>query len=295
MVGGAAAGVEPGRAGRPGPRVGIVPPGLGRGARALRAALEAVAAAGIDRVVMGDHVSFRGGFGVDGLVSVAAMAAAHPSLEVATGVYLLPLRHPVAVARQVATIADLAPGRLVLGVGVGGEDPAELAACGVDPATRGRRMDEALTILRRLLAGEVVSLSGRFFTLEGVRVLPAPEPPVPILVGGRSDAAVVRAGRLGDGWLAIWVSPERFAAAVERAGEAAADAGRAGYPAEHALQVWCGFGDDADAGRRRWRRRWRRSTVCPSSASSGGARRALPRPSPPGWPSISRSAAGPCT
>ena len=63
--------------------------------------------------------------------------------------YLLPLRHPVLVARQLADIERLAPGRLVLGVGVGGEDRHEVAICGVDPATRGARMDECLAVLRR--------------------------------------------------------------------------------------------------------------------------------------------------
>ena len=100
-----------------------------------------VEAAGIDRLFTGDHVAFRGGQGFDGLLTATALAVAAPRLTVQTAVYLLPLRHPVLVARQVATLAGLAPGRLVFGVGLGGEDPAELRACGVDPANRGRRMD----------------------------------------------------------------------------------------------------------------------------------------------------------
>ena len=79
---------------------------------------------------------------------------------VQTAVYLLPLRHPVPVARQVASLAALAPGRLVFGVGLGGEDPAELRACGIEPTTRGRRMDEALAVLRPLLAGAEVTMAG---------------------------------------------------------------------------------------------------------------------------------------
>ena len=71
----------------------------------------------------------------------AVLAALHPTLPVHTGVYLLPLRHPVLVARQIADLGRVAPGRLVFGVGIGGEDRHEVAICGVDPATRGRRMN----------------------------------------------------------------------------------------------------------------------------------------------------------
>jgi alkanesulfonate monooxygenase SsuD/methylene tetrahydromethanopterin reductase-like flavin-dependent oxidoreductase (luciferase family) len=82
---------------------------------------------------VGDHVTFFGGFGVDGLVHATLLLAQHPAIEVHTSVYLLPLRHPVPVARQLSTISTFAPGRLVLGVGIGGEDPHEVTSCGVDP------------------------------------------------------------------------------------------------------------------------------------------------------------------
>jgi len=107
----------------------------------------------------------------------------------------------VLVARQLADFAGLAPGRLVLGVGVGGEDRHEVSVCGVDPATRGRRMDECLAIVRQLLDGNAVSYHGAFFDLDEAVVAPASAVPIPIVVGGRSDTAVRRAGRLGDGWL----------------------------------------------------------------------------------------------
>ena len=92
--------------------------------------LERVAAAGLDGVAAGDHLVFQGS-GSDGLISAAALLAAHPSLRVKTAIYLLPLRHPVVVARQLATLAEISPGRFTFGVGVGGEDPAEYAAAGV--------------------------------------------------------------------------------------------------------------------------------------------------------------------
>lgn len=167
-----------------------------------------------------------------------------PAMPIHTSVYLLVLRHPVVVARQISTLASLVPGRLVFGVGIGGEDRNEVRSCGVDPATRGRRMDESMAVLRRLLAGETVTHEGGFFTLDATAVLPAPPLPVPLVVGGRSEAALRRAARLGDGWLGIWVSPERFAHAVAEVADAAEAAGRAEIDWQHGMTVWCGFGDD---------------------------------------------------
>jgi alkanesulfonate monooxygenase SsuD/methylene tetrahydromethanopterin reductase-like flavin-dependent oxidoreductase (luciferase family) len=115
------------------------------------------------------------------------------------------------VARQILTVAQLAPGRLSLGLGIAGDDRRAVEACGVAPRTRGRRMDEALGIVRRLLAGETVSHEGEYCTLKETRMRPTPEQPVPLIVGGRSDAALCRAGRLVDGWLGIWTSATRCA------------------------------------------------------------------------------------
>jgi alkanesulfonate monooxygenase SsuD/methylene tetrahydromethanopterin reductase-like flavin-dependent oxidoreductase (luciferase family) len=208
-----------------------------------------VAAAGIDHLAVGDHVSFIVGAGSDGLIDAATLLAAHPTLAVHTAAYLLPLRHPVLVARQLATIAELAPGRLTFGVGVGGEDRHEIEICGVDPARRGRRMDESLLALRRLLAGAPTTMSGGEFDLHDALVLPAPEPPVPILIAGRSRAATRRAGRLGDGWLGLWASARRFAEAVAEVAEAADAAGRDPSTLRHALNVWCAFDEDRSSAR----------------------------------------------
>jgi alkanesulfonate monooxygenase SsuD/methylene tetrahydromethanopterin reductase-like flavin-dependent oxidoreductase (luciferase family) len=212
-------------------------------------ALAGVADAGLDHVCVGDHVSFFVGAGSDGLVTATALLSLHPGLPVYVGLYLLPLRHPVPVARQLASIAELAPGRLTFGVGIGGEDRHEIEICGVDPSTRGRRMDECLQVLRALADGEPVSFDGEFFSFRDALILPAPSPRIPLVVGGRSDAAVRRAGRLGDGWLGIWVSPQRFARVVEQVGEEAHRGGRDVSGFEHAINVWCGFGDTREAAR----------------------------------------------
>ena len=110
-------------------------------------------------------------------------------------------------------------------------------------------MDESLQILRGLSDGKPVSFDGEFFSLRDALIIPAPSPPIPIVVGGRSDAAVRRAGRFGDGWLGIWVSPRRFSSVVEQIAEHAGHAGRDSSGFEHAINVWCGFGPTRDAAR----------------------------------------------
>jgi alkanesulfonate monooxygenase SsuD/methylene tetrahydromethanopterin reductase-like flavin-dependent oxidoreductase (luciferase family) len=211
--------------------------------------LAQIAEVGIDHLCVGDHVSFFVGAGSDGLVTATSMLAAQAELPVYVGLYLLPLRHPVLVARQLATIAQLAPGRLTLGVGIAGEDPHEIEICGVDPKTRGRRMDECLHILRSLGNGTPVTFDGEFFLLQDALITPRPSPPIPLVVGGRSNAAVSRAARLGDGWLGIWVSPRRYSAVREQITRQATEAGRDPTRFEHALNVWCGFASTRESGR----------------------------------------------
>jgi alkanesulfonate monooxygenase SsuD/methylene tetrahydromethanopterin reductase-like flavin-dependent oxidoreductase (luciferase family) len=209
----------------------------------------AIAEAGIDHVVCGDHISFIVGAGFDGLIGATHELASEPSLRAFVAVYLLPLRHPVLVARQLSSVSERYPGRLTFGVGVGGEDPHELEICGIDPHTRGRRMDEALAVLRALLEGAPVTHHGEFFDVDDALILPAPTPAIPIIVGGRSDVALRRAGRLGDGWIGIWSSARRFEEATAIIDEAADVVGRRDVEWHHAMQVWCGIGDDPAVGR----------------------------------------------
>ncbi|MGI9613054.1 MAG: LLM class flavin-dependent oxidoreductase, partial [Acidimicrobiales bacterium] len=154
------------------------------------ATLDQLDGAGIDHVFMADHISFRDGSGTDGFVEIAALSQLHPSMGVMISVYLLALRHPLPVARQLATMSSIAPGRVMFGVGIGGEDRHEVEVCGVDPRTRGRRTNESLEILRALMRGETISFSGEFFDVQDAMVKPAPDPPVPVIIGGRSDAAL---------------------------------------------------------------------------------------------------------
>jgi alkanesulfonate monooxygenase SsuD/methylene tetrahydromethanopterin reductase-like flavin-dependent oxidoreductase (luciferase family) len=222
---------------------------FGAGPQAIATFASEVEASGLDRIWVGDHVSFRGGQGYDGLLQTAVLGALTRTITIQTAVYLLPLRHPVPVARQVASIAEIAPGRFVFGVGVGGDDRQEPANCGVDPADRGRRADESLMVVRRLLAGEVVDHPGPRFPLTQASIRPVPDPPVPVVVGGRAPAALERAGRSSEGWLGVFVSADRFTTSVATVMEAAVAAGRGHLEYQHGLLVWCGFGPSRDAAR----------------------------------------------
>ncbi len=208
-----------------------------------RKVVELVADAGIDHVFFADHVSFRIGHGHDGMVVAAGVANLHPTLGIYIGVYLLPLRHPIPVARQLANLAEMAPGRISFGVGVGGDDRHEVEICGVDPRTRGRRTDESLDIVQRLLAGQTVDHDGEFFNFEQARIIPTPDPPIPVYVGGRADAALRRAGKYADGWLGIWCSSDRYAESIAIYDQAAEEAER-DVQADHGIQLWVGVGKD---------------------------------------------------
>jgi len=217
------------------------------GGMVLEAARRAEAL-GLDGLVAGDHVTFYG-YGNDGLVTLTAAAAVTERIDLKTAVYLLPLRHPVLVALQAAQLDQLSMGRFTLGIGVGGEDPHEFWSCGVDPRTRGARTNEAIAILRRLWTEDGVTFRGRHFTLEEVTVYPKPFRPVPIFVGGRSEAALRRAGRLGDGYTGIWLTPERFGEAMERITAFAQEAGRDPGAVEGGMQFWTSVAEDRAAAR----------------------------------------------
>jgi alkanesulfonate monooxygenase SsuD/methylene tetrahydromethanopterin reductase-like flavin-dependent oxidoreductase (luciferase family) len=193
---------------------------------ARRAILDHMSGAGLDHLTVGDHISFHGGTGFDGFVAASTALASNDTLDVMIGVYLAGLRHPMATARSLATLTQIAPGRLTLGIGVAGEDRREVANMGVDPATRGRRMDETLMLLERLAGGGVVDHDGEFFKLEGARILPALAPRVPIVIGGAGDVAVRRAVEHGDGWLGMWCSARRYGDTHQRILHGFREAGR---------------------------------------------------------------------
>ena len=205
-------------------------------------------AVGLDALIVGDHVTFYG-YGNDGLITLTAAATVTQRIQLKTSVYLLPLRHVVPVALQAAQLAQLSRGRLVFGIGVGGEDPHEFTSCGVDPHTRGARTNEALQVLRRLWTENDVSFQGEHFQLDAVSLDQKPPGPLPIFVGGRSDAALRRAGRYGDGYTGVWQSVERMQQAAALIDEAARAAGRPAGGVEMGMQFWAGVADDRGAAR----------------------------------------------
>ncbi|MGW6356334.1 LLM class flavin-dependent oxidoreductase [Streptomyces sp. NPDC055092] len=214
---------------------------------ARRRLLERASQAGLSHVTMGDHLSFHDGTGFDGMISANSVLSSNDQLSAIIGVYLMGLRHPMAVARQVATLSQFAPGRLTLGAGVGGEDRREVSNAGVDPRTRGRRLDESLMLVRRLLTGEEVTHHGEFFDLDKAKILPAPDPAVPIVIGGKGDVAIKRTAELGDGWLGIFCSARRFIDTRQQI--LSAVTGRSAPPSWFGVNVWCGL--DADRQRAR--------------------------------------------
>ncbi|HXZ85359.1 MAG TPA: TIGR03619 family F420-dependent LLM class oxidoreductase, partial [Myxococcota bacterium] len=163
--------------------------------------------------------------------AIAAMAAVTSRLRFATMVYILPLRHPVEVAKACATLDVLTGGRFVLGAGAGWMKE-EFDQLGVDFATRGARFDEAIEVLRKLWRPGMAEHHGRFFELPRMQMSPAPRKSVPIYVGGGSAAAFRRAARLGDGWLGAGTDPEQALRDLATLARLRAEAGRARAPFE---------------------------------------------------------------
>jgi alkanesulfonate monooxygenase SsuD/methylene tetrahydromethanopterin reductase-like flavin-dependent oxidoreductase (luciferase family) len=140
------------------------------------------------------------------------------SATVGTATLVLPLYPPALLAKQIADLDNASDGRVVLGIGVGGEYESDFAAVGVARSQRGSRANESIGLLRRLWTGEPVVHHGRHFSFDDLRIHPAPARPggPPIVVSGRSEAAMRRAALLGDGWMPYLYSPSRYASSVQR-------------------------------------------------------------------------------
>jgi probable F420-dependent oxidoreductase len=181
----------------------------------------------IDSLWVGGHVASRNP-SPEALMGLARLSAVTTRVRIGTSILLLPLYSPAIVAKQIADLDRASGGRLILGVGIGGEYPQEFRACGVPIEERGRRTDEAIPLLRRLWTAEQISHPGPFYPMNDVKVHPAPLQPggPPIVVAGRKEPAMRRAALLGDGWMPYLYSPRRYAASVARIQEIAGQEGR---------------------------------------------------------------------
>lgn len=151
----------------------------------------------------------------DPWVAIGAMAAVTTRLRFLTNVFVLPMRNPFLVAKAVGTAAVMSRNRVALGIGVGwSRDEFELL--GQDFATRGRRTDEMVELMRKLWSGQRIEHRGAFYACEPLEMSPAPSAPIPLYFGGLSDAALRRAARLGDGWISDIHSTAELAAFAAR-------------------------------------------------------------------------------
>jgi probable F420-dependent oxidoreductase len=163
---------------------------------------------------------------VDPFVGMAFALARTDALKVGTSVAVLPGRHPVLVAKQLASLAGLAPKRVLPVFGLRSAIPAERDAFVVPDGERAAVFDEALRLLRIALEHEDTYFSGDYFTVRSVAVAPRPSKPLDIWLGGSAPAAFRRIGRLGDGWLGSFLTPAEARHARKRIEDAAAEAGR---------------------------------------------------------------------
>ena len=191
--------------------IGYVPGAFGQGGdnpNFLRELVEVGDRYGYDSIWLSDRiVSSR--FSLEPLIALSMVAAYSDRMKFGTSVLALPLRNPVVLAKQVATLDYLSQGRFFPAVGLGQEEPEEYEACGVPKTDRAARTDEAIVLMRRLWEEDSVTHEGRFFACHDVSITPKPvfQPSPPVWIGGRSPAAARRVGRVGDGWLVSSATP----------------------------------------------------------------------------------------
>ena len=188
--------------------------------------IDACEGGGVDSIWQTDRLVSSEPY-LEPMTMMAALAAGTERMRFGMNVIVLPVYDPMIVAKQCATIDFLSSGRLVPAFGVGGDAAPEWRALGIDPRTRGKRTDEALTIISRLWAGETVSFEGTHYHYDGARIAPLPvQSPLPLWIGGTSEAAIRRTATVGTGWLAGGSRAREVGPVVEKIRAASAAAGR---------------------------------------------------------------------
>ena len=151
---------------------------------------------------------------VDPFVAIPAMAAVTERIRFVTNVVKLPLRHPLLVAKQVASIAALSNDRFTLGVGLSWM-PEEFTFTGTSMKTRGARTDEGIDVIRAATTGDWAEYHGKHYSFERLKISPAGSKPVPIWVGGHSEPALKRVAERADGWITVNTTAEEVVAGIE--------------------------------------------------------------------------------
>lgn len=190
-------------------RLGLFLSALGGGPEAYAGVVRAAEEAGLDSVWVPDHVLRVFGPVLDPLTALAFLAGSTSRIKLGTSVLVLPYRHPVALANVTSTLDVLSGGRFVLGAGAGW-NAAEFEALGMSVGERGRRTDEILDCLQVLWSGEESSFSGRFYSFSDAQIGTSPTTPggPPVLVGGKSEAALRRTLRFSNGWMGFRDDPD---------------------------------------------------------------------------------------
>src|SRR6202020_2362055 len=190
----------------------------------FEAAVRLLEATGVDSLWLPENVY---GPAVDPFPGVTFALAKTTRLKVGSGISVLPGRHPVLVAKQLASLAGLAPGRVLPVFGLQPALAAERVLFPVPPGQRGAVFDEALTLLRLMLTDQEVTFHGTFFSVDGASVGSLPAKPLDIWLGGSAPAGLRRIGRLADGWRGSFLTPAEARDAVATINAAADEAGRA--------------------------------------------------------------------
>ena len=189
----------------------------------FEAAVDMLEAARVDSLWLPETVY---GPAVDPFTGMAFALAKTAHLKAGSGISVLPGRHPVLVAKQLTSLAGLAPGRVLPAFGLQPASAAERALFPVPAGQRGALFDEALTLLRLMLNTDVVSFHGSYFSVDDASAGPLPAKPVDIWLGGSAPAGLRRVGRLADGWLGSLLTPAEAGHAVAAINAAADEAGR---------------------------------------------------------------------
>lgn len=169
-------------------------------------------------------------------VAIPAMAAVTKRLRFVTSVLKLGIRNPLLVARTVQSAAVLSNNRVVLGVGLGWI-PDEFKWCGTEYKTRGKRVNESIEIIQKVLAGGMVEYHGEHYDFDRLQIAPAPSKPVPIYVGGHSKPALRRAAKYADGWTSAMLTTKEIPPIIEQLNEFRKQFGTDQKPFE--IQVTC--------------------------------------------------------